>query len=62
MSDCCENCIYCHRLKHNFEVGKGFEESLACDVLLHLDGDGFIVETSKNEMCEMFTEKEQEHE
>ena len=55
MNDCCKNCISCHELKHNFKVGKGYEESLACDVLHDL-----IVETTENDMCEMFVPKEKE--
>lgn len=56
----CNNCIYFHRLKHNFQVPKGFEESHACDVLMHIDdGDeGWIQEVTPDGMCEMFTEKE----
>lgn len=57
MNDCCKNCISCHELEHNFKVGKGYEKSLACDVLHYL-----IVETTENDMCEMFVPKEQKHE
>ena len=57
MTECCKDCISCHELKHNFKVGKGYEISLACDVLHDL-----IVETTENDMCEMFVAKEQEHE
>lgn len=57
MTECCKDCNSCRRLEHNFKVGKGYEESLAC-VLLH----DLIVETSADDMCEMFTPKEQENE
>lgn len=56
MSEHCKDCIHCQKLEHNFEVGKGYDESLACDVLHDL-----IVEVSENDMCEMFEEKEQEN-
>ena len=56
MSERCKDCIHCHKLEHNFEVGKGYDESLACDVLHDL-----IVETTEDDMCEMFDGKEQEH-
>ena len=55
MTECCKNCISCHELKHNFTVGKGYETSLACDALHDL-----IVETTEDDMCEMFVAKEQE--
>ena len=55
MSECCKDCIHCHRLEHNFKVGKGYEKSLACDVLHDL-----IVETTVNDTCEMFERKEQD--
>lgn len=53
MSECCANCKHWKRLKHNFVVGKGFEESHCCVVFV----DDFILETKENGMCEMFTAK-----
>ena len=58
MTDRCKNCKYFHLLKHNFKQGQGFEQSYACNVLLHMDGDGWIQEVTEDSMCEMFTEKE----
>ena len=59
MKECCNNCEFMHRLKHNFEQGKGFHESYACDVLMHIDDgtDGWIQEVCPQDMCEMFTHK-----
>lgn len=56
----CENCVYFHRLKHNFQKGKGFVESFACDVLMHIDdgSDGWIQEVEPYGRCEMFTKWE----
>ena len=65
----CEKCIFFHRLKHNFQKGKGFQESYACDVLMHLPdskhtGDfnvaPWIQEVDTHGMCEMFTEVKQD--
>lgn len=61
MDERCEKCKYFHKLKHNFQVGKGFDESFACDVWLHvadengkISEDAWIQETEPNAMCEMF--------
>ena len=58
MTERCENCKWYHRLKHNFQTGEGFEESHACDLLLHMDknSEGWIQEVEPGGMCEMFTE------
>lgn len=59
MTDRCKNCKYFHLLKHNFKQGQGFEQSYACDVLLHIgEGDGWIQEVDRDGHCEVFTEKE----
>lgn len=55
MTDRCKNCKYFHPLKHNFKQGQGFEQSHACNVLLYMDGDGWIQEVTEDSMCEMFT-------
>ena len=57
--ECCAKCRYIHGLKHNFERGVGFENSYACDVLLHLDDgeEGWIQETRPEDMCELYDEK-----
>lgn len=54
--ECCSECKYFHKLKHNFKQGEGFEESYCCNVLVH--GDGWIQEVTPTSMCEMFTRKE----
>ena len=55
MTDRCEDCLYFRQLKHNFTVGKGYEEAHCCIALLHIDGDdGWVQEVSKNGMCEMY--------
>ena len=54
----CENCKYFCRLKHNFQVGRGFEDAYACFVMMH--GKGWMQEVKPNEMCEMFVKKEGE--
>lgn len=65
MEECCKNCLYWHRLKYEFEVGKGFKESSCCIALTRLyedidKYDVFILETNADDMCEMFTEVENE--
>ena len=59
MKEKCENCRYFHPLQHNFKVNIGYESSYACDIWLH-DGSrkGWIQEVRKDDMCEMFTERE----
>lgn len=57
MKEQCKHCKHCIRLKHNFTVGKGFEESFCCIVLVH-DEDGFVIEVSEDSMCEIFKAKE----
>ena len=59
MKECCENCVYYHRLKHNFKKGNGFEDSYCCDVMMHIDdGEGWVLETEPQSRCEMFYERE----
>lgn len=56
----CENCMFYHRLKHNFETGKGFIESHACDVLLHVpdtNDEAWIQEVEPWDRCELFSRK-----
>lgn len=57
MTEQCSNCIYYRRLKHNFELRKGFEDSNCCIVWTKIeDGENaFIVEVDEYDMCEMFT-------
>lgn len=49
----CENCQYFTQLKHNFKVGIGYESSNCCTVFAK-GTDGFVVETTPNDMCECF--------
>ena len=58
MKECCANCKYWKRLKHNFVIGKGFKHSHCC-VLFVDEDDAFILETKENGMCEMFTRKKE---
>lgn len=60
-NECCAKCRYYHRLKHNFKVGVGFEESYCCDVLMHFPEEGtwvWIQEVTPQDRCEMYEEKE----
>ena len=59
----CENCKYFHELKHNFRRSEGFRTSSCCIALTRCEGDvdsydSFVVEVDKDDMCEMFTERE----
>ena len=56
MQGFCKNCRYITKLKHNFEQGKGFEESFCC-VLFAMEKGGFSVEVKLNDRCENFTER-----
>ena len=58
----CKNCKYYHELKYGFEQFKGFKTSSCCIALTRCDEDvdsynSFVIETSENSVCEMFTEK-----
>ena len=55
MNEICKNCKYKSKLKHNFAVGKGFEESFCCIIFVN-EKDGFILEVQNNDYCEMFEE------
>lgn len=55
-----ENCFYCkyHRkLKHNFALGEGYEESNCCVVFEYAEPNSrsnFVLEVSEDSKCEMF--------
>lgn len=50
----CENCKYLRKLKHNFKVGSGFEETFCCIVFAN-EEDGFVVQVELNDdACEMY--------
>lgn len=58
----CENCEHCYRLKHNFKVGVGYEDSYCCVVLFRIieepdkiDIPPFVVEVTLDSKCEMFS-------
>ena len=56
MEERCKNCNWFTQLKHNFSVGNGYESSNCCIAFAN-EKDGFIVETTENDMCEMFFPK-----
>jgi hypothetical protein len=61
----CVDCRFFHKLKHNFEVGKGYEESHCCTIMLEHETPQditWVQEVEENSRCEMFTEKGAEHE
>ena len=58
----CEECKYFHRLKYNFNQGNGFDETSCCIALTRAYEDpdnyeAFVIETTKDDMCELFCEK-----
>lgn len=54
----CGNCKYFYRLKHNFKTGRGFEDAYAC--IVRMRSDGWVQEVRLDDMCGMFTRKEDE--
>lgn len=56
MEEHCKNCNWFTKLKHNFSVGNGYESSNCCIVFANVK-DGFVVEITENDMCEMFFPK-----
>ena len=56
MEECCKNCNWFTKLSHNFSVKNGFENSHCCIVFAN-EKDGFVVETTENDVCEMFFPK-----
>ena len=58
----CENCKYLRKLKHNFQVGSGFEESFCC-VIFANEKNGFAVQVELNDdACEMYKKGNEENE
>ena len=59
----CADCRFFHKLKHNFEVGKGFEESHCCTIMIEHDFEPsvkditWVQEVEEDSRCEMFTKK-----
>lgn len=49
----CETCAHKAMLKHNFAVGKGFEETLCCTALAKVT-DGYVLEVTPNDRCEIY--------
>lgn len=50
---CCKNCHCKRRLKHNFQVDKGFEETYCC-VLFANEKDGYVIQADPTDFCEEF--------
>lgn len=49
----CGKCIYCVKLKHNFEKGSGFEISSCCIYFSKIK-DGLVIEVNPdNSYCEL---------
>ena len=63
----CDKCKFCRKLKHNFKVGEGFEETLCCIMLLAIDeaekgkfeneSQPWVQQVESDSYCEMFTKK-----
>ena len=52
--ECCGKCRYFAQLQHNFKKGKGFETSNCCVMFPLVYHEGYVIETTENDMCEMF--------
>lgn len=61
----CEKCKYYRPLRHNFVVGKGYEESHCCVVLLaeaereKNECEPWVQEVESEDRCEMFIRREE---
>jgi hypothetical protein len=56
----CADCRFFHKLKHNFEVGKGYEESHCCTIMLEHETPQditWVQEVEEDSRCEMFTDR-----
>lgn len=54
MDKACKNCKYMTRLKHNFQVGSGFEETFCCIIFAN-EKNGFAIQVElNNDACEMY--------
>lgn len=51
-----QNCNWFTNLKHNFSVGNGYESANCCIAFANKK-DGFVVETTESNMCEVFFPK-----
>ena len=61
MKECCGNCRYFHRLKHNISAD-GFAESTCCTLWTEVEPkseSSWVQEVNAESMCEMFTEKKE---
>ena len=61
-NECCENCKYFHNLKYGFQPFHGFIESKCCIALTREceepdSIDAFVIETTADDLCEMFCER-----
>ena len=62
MKENCENCKFSRRLKHNFQIINGYEESYCCVAWEYNDVDDntdsrFVIEVTPFATCEMFKSK-----
>lgn len=57
MTECCMNCIYCKPFHH--VIYQPYREFVKdCCIVLANEPDGFVQQVMWNDMCEMFTPKE----
>lgn len=61
----CSECLFYHRLKHNFIKGKGYIESKCCTVWVDYDLEhpdtiksSFVLEVHPDDFCEMFQRRD----
>lgn len=57
----CKNCKFFHKLKYNFELGKGYKISSCCIALTRVCEDidrydAFVIEVYEDDECELFQE------
>lgn len=53
----CKSCTHCRELKKDFIQGKGFTITNCCIALAN-EKDGFVLEVTAREFCEMYREKD----
>ena len=59
----CKNCKFFHKLKYNFELGKGYKTSSCCIALTRVcenidTYDAFVTEVYEDGECELFHDKD----
>lgn len=50
----CAECVWFSDLRHNFQKGRGFEESFCCIAFVVNFREAYITEVQPDDMCEMF--------